>query len=294
MATPIGLVGGLAVGAEAVTYGTEAASYTWLHGGGSTLGLRRGTIIRPSRVQATAYTEGAYATPFVDGEISGDWTFEGDTMLVLLRALGDDTAGTVVINGGTIDTASISVEVVYGSALSYKAFGCVATGLRIEGQPNAPVRWTVPLIGQTWSKDATPGTVTLPAESQVAYPADVGALSIGGTAVLYDSFSLSVDIPYEGTGRAAYGATTIRQPIRSGPAKITGSIQVILNDATGDNTIAELDDYIAGTALGAITFGATKFQLADCRMIGEPPAWTGGPTTFPINFEAESLTIVTS
>lgn len=291
MATPIGIVGGVAIAPEA-TYGTEGTPFSFLHGSTCTLGLRR-SLITPSRVQRTAYTEKEYGPSFVDGEISGDWCFTSATMLPLLKALGSDSSGTVTLSGAAPTTASLSVECVMGAALSYKTLGAVALGLKIDAQPNAPVKYSVPFIGQSWAKDATPSTVSLPAESQITMPSTLGALSIGGTATLFRSLSLSVDIPCTGAERSNYAGSAIKQPVRLPGARVSGSIEVELDDSSPDS-IAILDLFIAGTALGAITIGTTKIQIADARMIGDTPAWRPGIQTFPINFEADSMIIVVS
>lgn len=289
MATPIGITGGVAIAPEA-TYGTEGTPFSFLHGSTCTLGLRR-SLVTPSRIQRTAYVEKEYGPSFVDGEIGGDWSFTSAVMLPLLKALGVDSSGTVTIAGGAPTTASLSVECVMGAALSYKSLGCVATGLRIDAQPNAAVKYTVPFIGQSWVKDATPSTVSLPAESGITLPSGLGALSIGGTATLFRNLSLNVELPYTGSDRANYAGTLIKQPVRLPGAKVTGSIEVELDDAD-PNSIAIIDLFIAGTALGAITIGTTKIQIADARMIGDTPAWRAGIQTFPINFEADSMIIV--
>ncbi len=291
MATPLAITGAVAIGAEA-TYGTEASTFVFQHGSKATLRLMK-TLVTPSRTQRTAYTEKEYGTSYVEGEIEGDWTFTGTTILDILKAIGVNTTGTVVITGAAPTTPSLSIQVIHGSSLAYKSLGCVMTGLKLMMKPNESMKYSASFIGQAWIKDATPDSVVLPAESQVAFPSTIGALSIGGTAMLFNSAEIEAKIPYTGAERAAYGGALIKQPIRLPGASILGNIELELDDITGGNSIATLDLFIAGTTLGAITFGTTKLQLADCRMLGDSPAWTAGIQNFPCRFESEILTIVT-
>lgn len=291
MAAPIGALGGVAVAPES-TYGTLGTVLTWLHAISSTLGQRR-QIVQPSHIRVGRYTNIEYSRGWVEGEISADFTFEQDVVGPLLAACGTVSTATYTIAPDTApDTNALSVFVNHGGK-EWSHAGCKPTGLRIDMPAHESAKITVPMIGLVQAAVVSPHTVTRPSEALVALPTDIGALTIGGTAMQMRSASINVELPKTGNERFVYGSPTIKEPHPSGPALITATINVDLDDTTGANSIAELADFLSATALGTIAW-AGGITLTGCMMTGDPPALQVGVQEFAINVQATGLTIVTT
>lgn len=295
MSTPIGINGGILVGAES-TYGTEASSKAAIHAISASLGQRRGT--RKSTAWLSPYAQRLeQGVTFVDGEIVAAFTREEDVIGDILGLLGAVTTGTCTIGAGNApDVDSLTVAVNHGAAPEYTYTGLVPSSVRIDLPSNGQATITCGFAGKAAAKEATPTSITDPSESLILMPSSYGTLSIDGTDYDFNNFSLEFAIPTAYAGADAVGGSTVRRAFWSGPMVISGSIDLDFDDDSGSNvdTVSLLDDvYYADGDLTTIslTDGTAWVTLGSCEMLGDPPSLTNESQSFSLNFEAQTVAI---
>lgn len=291
MASYIGDAGGIKVGKEAVAYGTLAASLIAQHPVSATLGdrVRR---ISPNHLGVQANSLSKFALGYSDGEIVVCHNPSRAVTGPLYEAMGKLTTNTFAFGTGVApDATSLSVQIDHGGYLK-QYLGCVVNSLRWEFSMTEATKLTVGLIGRKGTKETWSAAFTQPAESGIHMPGDFGTVTVGGVAMCLLSGTIEVTRPVTGADRICLGGTAIKQPQQSGRWSVTGSFQCELSADTGNNTVGELDDYLAHTSLGDIV--VDDWTLGTCYMVGDPPALGPGIATFPLNVEALSLALVTT
>ncbi len=292
MATPLGNLGWVAVGDEAVAYGTLAATPVYQHGISSTMGLRR-VHIASQRLTMAPGTYQAGAT-YVDGEVVTALSVETDDMAVIYDVGATDSAGTYTFGDSeAVDNTSVSLFIDHGG-VEYDYTGCKPTFYQWDLLPEGESTLTVGYIGQAVAKyGGAPRSPTMPPLSEIVMPTDLGQLEVNGNNLEYRRATIRFECPKTSTERALCGATAIMEPKPTGRYILTASIEVDLDDTTGNDTITVIDDFVTDGDQGTIAFGS-DFSLASCYMTGDPPALTPGMQTFTINVNAVTLTVVTS
>jgi len=168
--------------------------------------------------------------------------------------------------------------------------GCILTNLRWDLALNTAVRLTAGWLGAAGTK-ITPVAITAPTEADIQMESDLATFTLGGATICILGATIEVAAQVVGSDRRCLGGTAIKKPVRTGRYTVTASLQCELSSDTGNDTVAQLDDYLGGTAVGDLVID--DWTLTGCYMTGDPPALQAGITTFPINVEAQYLTLVT-
>ena len=104
------------------------------------------------------------------------------------------------------------------------------------------------------------------------------------------SSSIALRSSSSGADRTFVGASTLTEPVQTGPFKIGATLNVDLSDTTDRNSEAVLELFRAGTTLGTISLGS-GISLTNCRMVGDWPSLGEGIQQFPINVVATEIEI---
>jgi hypothetical protein len=125
-------------------------------------------------------------------------------------------------------------------------------------------------------------------------PSDFATVTYGGSSTPFrlQGATLSVSLPKTAGERFGLGSTSIGEPVSNGRPAVNFSLQVDLDGATGNDTIAMLADWYSGTSLGTITIG--DFTLNGCYLEGEIPPQQQGFIQFALTGLASSLGVETS
>lgn len=291
MSVKIGDKGGIRIAPESVAYGTAGTVWTVQHARSASLGERKG-LLPKATLGLTNPTTRAYGIPYADGEIEIAYDDSRAVIGPLLAAAGNLVTNDYTIGDGSApDTNSLTMWIDYGG-YAVQHLGCKLASLRFAFEPDSPIVVTAGFIGRS-AAPQTPATLTYPAASGIVWDSDISAVSVGGANQCTLSGSIEVQFPFTDTSRHCLGASEIKEPqMQGGVIAVTASLQVELNDETGDDSEAILADYFSETALGDIVIG--DFTLSDCYMVGDPPALGEGITSFPVNVEASTLVITTT
>ena len=291
MGSYLGDAGGIKVGKEAVAYGTVAATLVAQHPVSATLGTRVQRIA-PTWLGVQANSSSKFALSYSDGELVVLHNPSRAVTGPIYEQLGKLTTNTYAFGTGvTPDAVSMSAQIDHGGYLA-QYLGLVVNSIRWDFSMGEATKVTVGCIGRKGTKETWSAAFTQPAESGIHMPSDLGTVTVGGTAVCLLSGTITVSRPVTGADRICLGGTAIKQPQQNGRWSVTGSFNCELSADSGNNTVAELDDYLANTALGDIV--VDDWTLGTCYMVGDPPALGAGLATFPINVEALSLSLVTT
>jgi hypothetical protein len=302
--TPDGSLGGLAV-VEESTYGTTpgSPSWTWLHHINSTLVPKR-QLIQPEWATYQGSTAREYSHTWAEGELQVAMSLEQDIVGPLLKCGSNFSTNVYTFGSGNApDIESLSVLQNYGGGHATTAanyFEWIFAGFcpnqyrfNIVSDGNATM--TVSGVAQSTTKTeaGSAATPSAAAESYIMMPSDVGSVTYGGssTAITIQSADITVSLPKTGSERRGLGSTTIRQPVTSGRPVISFSVAVDLDASTGNDTIAILDDFVDGTALGNLVVG--DFALSNCYLEGDPPSLSAGLMSYTLTGQAQALAITT-
>jgi len=289
MAVLVGDDGGIAVGVES-TYGTAATTKVWQSPVSASLGLRKG-LIDTGIMRKTYPAARKYARGYCDGDIVVGYQRKRTVSSVILGSLGTLVTNTYTFGAGTAPTNDVgnTVWIDRGGHLMQHT-GCILTRLRWELAANQPVKMTAEWIGRAGTKE-TPVTITAPTEADNQYDSDLATFTLGGATLCILAATIEVVATVTGADRACLGGAHIKKPVRYGEMLITAGLTCELSSDTGDNTVAELDDYIAGTATGDLVID--DWTLAGTYMTGDFPAHQPGIIQFPINLRANYMTLTT-
>lgn len=289
MAMMIGDSGGIAVGVES-TYGTAAATKVWQTPISASLGLRKG-LIESGVLRATYPASRKYARGYCDGDTVTAYQRKRSVNSVILGSLGTLATNTYTFGAGTAPTNTVgnTVWIDRGGHLMQHT-GCILTGLRWDLAANQPVRLTSTWLGRAGTKE-TPVSITAPSEADIQYDSDLATFTLGGATICILAATIEIATQVTGPDRACLGGAHIKKPVVYGEYNITASLTCELSSDTGDNTIAELDDYIAGTATGDLVID--DWTLAGTYMTGDFPALQPGVIQFPLNLKANYMTLTT-
>jgi hypothetical protein len=79
--------------------------------------------------------------------------------------------------------------------------------------------------------------------------------------------------------------------VSQGPWNITAQLQCELSTDTGNDTVAQLADFLGGVTVGDLVID--DWTLLGCYMTGDMPALQAGIVSFPINVKANYMTLLT-
>lgn len=285
----IGDAGGIAIGVE-TTYGTAAASKVWQTPFSASLGTRK-SVINPGHLGTAAYSSRRYGPGSSDGDVVVGYHRSRAVTGGLLGALGTLATNTYNFGAGTAPTNAngLTAWIDYGGLLMQHT-GCIVSKLRWELSVGAAIKLTAEMLGQAGTK-ITPVTITQPTEANIQSDADLATFTLGGATICILGASIEVNQPITSADRVCLGSSAIKQPLWAGRPTITAQLQCELSSDTNNDTIAQLDDYLAGTSVGDLVID--DWTLTSCYMSGDAPALAAGITKLAINVEASGLALVT-
>jgi len=285
----VGDAGGIAVGTES-TFGTEAAAFVWLNTLPSSFGARR-PMIDHGLLNNTYPTARLFSPGHADGDL-GIGFVRSRAVNLFLANCGKLTTQTIAFGGGNVPDNDVGLSVrmnLGGPEMLYK--GCSVGKLRWELAANQIVKQIATMIGGPGERDATPTTVTVPDITDVQLDSDLATFTIGGTACAVYGATIEVDMNRTGPDRKALGGSMHRRPVVQGPMTVTAQLQCELSVEAGASTIAYLDNYLAGTAVGDVVID--DWTLKGCYVSGEMPSVQTGIVQFQLNVLANYLELVT-
>jgi hypothetical protein len=293
MAQSNGSLGWIAIASEAVAYGTLGATLVYQHG--IECGLKfQSTRVKPPILGSNAPHVGLQLLSHVEGPVtlgmSRSRAIIGNVYAHLASLTTNDYSFT-----GTPTVPSLSVFADY-SGVEYDTAGCIVRGITWDLRGGADFsRITLDMIGQTQVKYAGAArTPSVPADSALTIPSGLTTFTIGGTAVgSLKSATIGVQRSVSGADRQRMGSALIPQPnIGADRPVITATFNVELNTATGDNTVAELDDLLSNTTIGDVV--CSDFTLSGCYLLGEIPQLSRGFIEVPLQVGATGLVVTTT
>lgn len=286
-----GNLGYIAIGSEAVAYGTAAAAPVYQHAISSNLKPMETRIKNPA-LGSNSASAGLRILTWSSGGVTIGHSDEGDEVGVIYAHFGSLSTATYSF-GGTPTVTSHTVFVGY-EGLEYEFVGCCANSITWNLVNNGISTIALDYIGRFPTKQTPVGSPTLPPEAEIVVPGDLATFTIGGTAVgSLTSATITFSWPFTGMDRTALGTSILRQPIRSDRPTITATFNVELDDAVGNNVEAELDDLIADTAAGAIVLD--QFALGGCvYQVESLPTLQSGLIPVTLSVEATSLLVTTT
>jgi hypothetical protein len=271
------------------TFGTEAAAWVVQNAVSASFGARR-NFIDTGLLNATYPTVREYIS-FSDGEIVTGYTRKRARNL-FLNTLGKLTTQTLTFGAGNTpeNAVGLSALVDYGG-YQVKYLGCSVTKLRWDLAAQTTVKQTATLIGHGGAVDASPETITVPDIVDVQLDSDLATFTLGTAAICIKGATIEVDPNYTGLDRRCLGASGHKQPVSQGPWNITASLQCELSTDVGNDTVAQLADFLGGTTVGDLVID--DWTLVGCYMTGDMPALQQGIVSFPINVRANYMTLLT-
>lgn len=289
MTMMIGDAGGIAVGVETI-YGTAASSKIWQAPYSASIGTRK-SVINPGHLGSGSYTRRSYGPGSSDGDIVIGYIRKRTVIQPLLGALGKLTTQTYAFGGGATpdNAAGLTVWVDTGGHLMQYT-GCILQKLRWELATAQAVKLTAEFLGQPGTK-ITPVTMTQPTVTDIQMDSDLTTFTLGGATICILGATIEVSQPISSADRVCLGGTAVKQPVWVGRPTITAALQCELSSDTNNDTVAQLDDYLGGTAVGDLVID--DWTLSNCYMTGDAPALQSGITTFAINVEAATMSLLT-
>ena len=291
MAFFLGKDGGISIGLEAVAYNTAATTFVHQHPVSSSLQPRK-EILLPNVLRPSLPAVREYDAQIPQGDLVIAYNKSRAVIAPALAILGALATDTYTM-GGTSDpdTKSASARVNHGGEM-LQYTGLVPQRARFAFAANTNATLTLTLVGA----GVTHPTVvapTSPVESGIYMPSDLSGVTIGGVACSVLSATIDVILPYTGADRRGLSAGAILEPQLTSFISVEASLNVELADDTGYDTLAIIDSWLAGTALGTIAL-ASDFSLANCYMLGDGPNLQDGIQPFTIRVQPSALTVVTT
>jgi hypothetical protein len=292
MTMMIGDAGGIAVAPE-VAYGTPivVGSAVWQTAFSASLGTRK-SVISPGHLGAGNFTVRKYSPGYADGEIVVGYHRSRAVTGALLGGLGTLATQTYNFGTGTAPTNNLGLTVYIdtgGHTMQYP--GQVVSKIRWELAVGQAIKMTVGFLGQPGVK-TTAATVSAPTEANIQMDSDLSTFTLGGATICILGATIEVNWNVSGSDRVCLGSSAIKQPVRVGRPTVTASLQCELSSDTNNDTVAQLDDYLTGTAIGDLVID--DWTLSAGYATGDMPALQSGITTFPINIEFASLALLTA
>jgi len=287
-----GSFGWLALGSEAVAYGTLAATPVYQHGVSSTLKLVEVRAVPPTLGGNAPHT-GLRLASYVEGGVvlgmSRVRTVLGNIYAHMASLSTNDYSFT-----GTPTVTSLSAFCDFGG-VEYDYKGLIARSIAWELK-GAGDYSTISLdfIGQAQEKySGAARSPSLPADSLLVTPVGLTTFTINGTVVNSCKLArISVERSVSGIDRQRLGSATLPQPVIGNERpRITATFEVELDTATSNNTVAELDKFYSDATLGTIII--KDHTLTGCQPIGTPPDLGRGFVPLTISVEATGLTVTT-
>jgi len=290
-----GSTGWIALAVEAVEYGTAGTPLVYQHGLGCSLRLVEGRVKSPV-LGSNAPDIGRRLNSYVEGGIELGLAASEAILGPLYRTMASE-AGTIYSFTGTPAADSITAFVDYGGT-EYDYTGLVTRSL--TWQLNGAGEYSTvsaDFIGRAMTKyDGSARTTDIPAASGLTIPSGLTTFTVGGTDVAsLKSATITVQRSVSGIERQRLGSAVLPQPIIGADRPVisaTFNLELDADGANDNDTIALLDDYLAGTSTGTIALG--NFQMSGTQPVGEVPNLARGFVEFTLNVEATGMTITMS
>lgn len=291
MAVYNGSRGWIAIGSEAVAYGTAAATLVYQHGISSSLTGQENRIYRPT-LGGVAASTGLRILSWSSGNVVIGHSDEGDDVGVIYSHFGSVNTGTYTF-GGTPTVTSHTVFVDYGG-VEYDFVGCFANSITWDLVNNGISTITLDYMGRYPSKyGGSARTPTLPPEDEIVIPGDLGTFTIDSTAIgSLRKATITFSWPATGMESIPLGSSVLTQPIRSDRPTIRAKFSVDLAADSGNNTVAELDHLIADSTPGSIV--CDNFAISGTKFLGSIPEESAGLRTVDLDVEATGLIVITT
>lgn len=290
MAQYNGQLGWIATASEA-TYGTLGTSLVYQQGISAALKQQETRTVPPC-LGSTAANTGYQLAKWIAGTITLGHTDEKDDVAVIYNHCGNDDAAA--------DTYDFGLTPGYGSlsffldidSVEYDFAGCIVRGITWNLNNNDYSTMVLDVIGQSVTKYAGGArTTSIPPCDEIVVPGDLGTFTIGGANLAGCVKGATINWSWNTTdvGRQRLGTTVIPKPLRVGRNTVSATFNLELDNATSANSVAVLDTYLAGSALGDIVLD--NFTLGSCVATGELPDLSGNLTDVSLSVVASSLAV---
>lgn len=290
MGTPIGSLGGIALSPETTWGETGTPVWVWQHPMESSFGYRR-EVIEPNVLSYAAHTARGYSGGYADGDIVMGLDLN-DPVIGLALSLAGNKAGNVYNFGlnSPPDQNSCSALINYDGggddktqAHEWVYAGVKPNALRFDLVPDSNSSLTLVGTAPTVVKTALGSAIAPlpPVETNLFMPSDLGTVLIDGNQVCLYSGTVEVLVPKTGFERRCMGGN-MKEQIPNGRPDLTFNLNLSLDDATNNDTISVLADFVAGDHLGNIQLG-DDILLTNCLMGGDFPGLQEGEIDFTIS-----------
>lgn len=232
------------------------------------------------------------------GSVTLGHSDEADDLEILYAHFGTDAsvAHTWVI-GSTIENDSLTL--LYDlNGVVFTVNGCIGSGITWNLANNDYSTCVVDLIGRAPTRGDSSGSPTLPPASELVVPGDLGTFTVGGTAIAgIMGATISYTRQITGMDRQRLGSAVLPQPIIYGRPTITATFNLELDDTTGNDTVAEIDEMLANNLVGEAQAGTAgtivldNFTLTGCQMLGDLPELSRGLAPFTFRVAATGLSV---
>lgn len=291
-----GALGWAAAAIEAVAYGTLGTPLVYLQGISASMNLIRD--IEPIPTLGSIYSNRGLVTgSYVQGDIVTAYTREQDDVDVLYGA-GSSSTGAAYVFGAnaTVDHDSFSFFGDLGG-VEYDFAGLVPISYRWDLNSTGHSTLTTSVIGRSVVKyGGAARSTSLPPTSEIVMPGGLGTISWDGTAIgSCKSATITVNRNMTGWDNRRLGSAVLTQPIRNERAEITAEYVVTLDSASGNNTVALLDAFIADTGQNTVTLGGFALGgTAGTYIMGDMPNVGRGLRDVTIRCNHDILTVTTT
>ncbi|HOX27472.1 MAG TPA: phage tail tube protein [Candidatus Krumholzibacteria bacterium] len=287
MAQYNGSSGWILIGAEAVAYGTEAATLVCQHAISSSLKGVETRIYAP-QLGSIAATTGRRILSHAAGNVVLGHSDEEDDVAVIYNHMASLAVHTWTF-GGTPTVTSHTVCNYYGGT-EYEYKGAFANSITWNLVNNGISTTTLdyiaryPVVGIGAARNPT-----IPPETEIVIPGDLATFTVDGDPVVgLTTANINFAWPATGMEHISLGNAVLTQPIRSDRPTIKATLTLEMDTAG----VAEIAHMIADTTGGNIVID--NFTLSGCKYVGDIPDLGPGLLYVPLTVEATGLTVVTS
>lgn len=284
-------LGWIAFADESVAYGTLGTSLVYQQGI-SVSPTYNETRVVPPVLGSNAASTGTRLGSHFSGTVTLAHTDEQDDIGLLYGHFGSVATSTYTM-GGTpaYDSLSLFYDL---NGVEYDVAGCIGRSLTwtLNNQDFSTV--AVDLIGRAPVKySGSARTPSIPPATELVTPAALSTFTIGGTAVAgITGATVTFSRQITGMERQVLGSANLRQPVIFGRPTVTASFTLELDDDTGNDTVAVIDDLLADSAGQTIVLD--NFSIAGAKVLGDLPELARGLGTVTVRVSGTGLTVVTT
>lgn len=282
--------GYIAIGDEAVAYGTAAATPVYQQAISASLKTQEQRY-KAMRLGSNSPTTGVQGPVWAEGPITLAHTDEGDEVGVIYGHMASESAGAYNF-GGTPTVDSHTIFIGYGG-IEYEFVGGVCRSITWNLVNNGPSTMSLDYIARRPTKQTVVSSPTLPPESEIILPGDLSTFTVGADDVdCLKSATITFTWPATGIERTRLGSSVLAQPIRADRPVISGVFNLEMDDATDSDTVALIDDILADSAGQSVVLD--NFVLGQTKFMGDIPDLSAGLIDVPLRFESTQLVVTTT